>query len=85
MSARALQVTFQPPHSDHQNGQILGYYVGYKALDLDEHFMFKKVAEEKLVAGNSREVKISDLRRATKYVIIVQAFNRFVYKLFSIL
>ncbi len=91
LSARALQVTFQAPRTEHQNGQLLGYYVGYKALDVDEHFMFKKVTEgsgsggggvnsaEKVggsVAMAAKEVKITDLRRATKYVVIVQAFNR---------
>ncbi|KAH7636713.1 down syndrome cell adhesion molecule [Dermatophagoides farinae] len=77
-SAHSLQVTFQPPRVDHQNGQILGYYVGYKAVDLDEHFMFKKVVEEKSLqpSTQSKEVKITDLRRATKYLVIVQAFNR---------
>nr|XP_027205557.1 Down syndrome cell adhesion molecule-like protein 1 [Dermatophagoides pteronyssinus] len=77
-SAHSLQVTFHPPRIEHQNGQILGYYVGYKAIDLDEHFMFKKVVEEKSSqpSTQNKEVKISDLRRATKYLVIVQAFNR---------
>lgn len=55
--------------------------MGYKALDIDEHFMFKKVLEEKASIGASsaqKEVKINDLRRATKFVVIVQAFNRYV-------
>lgn len=89
LSARTLQVTFQAPRAEHQNGQLLGYYVGYKALDVDEHFMFKKVtgegaggmnSAEKISSGPgsvaAKEVKITDLRRATKYVVIVQAFNR---------
>lgn len=80
ISAHAIQVTFQPPKPEHQNGQVLGYYVGYKAVDLDEHFMFKKVIEEKSpsLITSPKDVKITDLRRATKYLIIVQAFNRFV-------
>ncbi|KAH9415900.1 hypothetical protein DERP_000394 [Dermatophagoides pteronyssinus] len=67
-SAHSLQVTFHPPRIEHQNGQILGYYVGYKAIDLDEHFMFKKVVEEKSSqpSTQNKEVKITDLRRATK-------------------
>ena len=77
ISAHTLQISFQPPRLENQNGQILGYYVGYKAIDLDEHFMFKKILED----NNNRsiqlkEINITDLRRATKYVIIVQAFNR---------
>ncbi|KAJ6220760.1 hypothetical protein RDWZM_006572, partial [Blomia tropicalis] len=73
MTARTLQITFQPPKSEHQNGQLLGYYVGYKALDLDEHFMFKKVMEnngqtnasgnDKLsTASVNKEVRITDLQ-----------------------
>lgn len=46
-------------------------------MDLDEHFMFKKVIEEKSsLITSPKDVKITDLRRATKYLIIVQAFNR---------
>ena len=41
--------------------------------------MFKKVVEEKSSqpSTQNKEVKITDLRRATKYLVIVQAFNRF--------
>lgn len=85
LSAHSLQVTFQAPKNEHQNGQLLGYYVGYKAADIDEHFMFKKILEEKSTISSNqnnqiilgqKDVKITDLRRATKYLIIVQAFNR---------
>ena len=71
-------MTFEPPRPEHQNGQILGYYLGYKALDLDEPFLFKEVTEEKSTTNpTAKEVKIVELRRATKYVVIVQAFNRY--------
>nr|XP_027204712.1 Down syndrome cell adhesion molecule-like protein 1 homolog [Dermatophagoides pteronyssinus] len=75
ISAHTLQISFQPPRLEYQNGKILGYYVGYKAIDLDEHFMFKKIVEDNH-SVQMKEIKINDLRRATKYLIIVQAFNR---------
>ena len=75
ISAHTLQISFQPPRLEYQNGKILGYYVGYKAIDLDEHFMFKKIVEDNQ-SVQMKEIKINDLRRATKYLIIVQAFNR---------
>ena len=41
--------------------------------------MFKKILEEKGTASvGQKEVKIIDLQRATKYVVIVQAFNKLV-------
>ena len=79
LSARSLQVTFTPPKPESRNGRLLGYYVGYKGLEIDEHFMFKKVSinEFSSVLNKPTEVVINDLKRSTKYAVIVQAFNRY--------
>lgn len=46
LSAHSLRVTFTAPKAESRNGRILGYYLGYKALDgTDDHFVFKKVSQ----------------------------------------
>ena len=79
LSARSLQVTFNGPKGDHRNGRLLGYYVGYKGLEIDEHFVFKKISinEYSSVGNKATEVVLTDLKRQTKYAVIVQAFNRY--------
>jgi hypothetical protein len=85
LSARSLQVTFTAPKIESRNGRILGYYVGYKAQEIDEHFMFKKISinEFENVINQQKEVKLTELKRSTKYAVIVQAFNRYFVTLFK--
>ena len=79
LSARSLQVTFSPPKAESRNGRLLGYYLGYKATEIDEHFMFKKVSISEYTSDGIKpmEVVLNDLKRATKYAVIAQAFNRY--------
>ncbi|CAG2113876.1 unnamed protein product, partial [Medioppia subpectinata] len=77
LSARSLAVTFSPPALEARNGRIVGYYLGYKALDMDSNYMFKKLSINELSnAGNQQnEVNITSLSANTKYAVVVQAFN----------
>ncbi|CAG2169718.1 unnamed protein product, partial [Oppiella nova] len=77
LSARSLAVTFRAPAPETRNGRIQGYYLGYKALEMDTNFMFKKLAINELSNdGNQQnEVNITSLMANTKYAIVVQAFN----------
>ena len=79
LSAHSLHVTFNAPKAESRNGRLLGYYLGYKALEIDEHFVFKKVSinDNKLdsIDREVNEVIVNGLKRRTKYEVIVQAFN----------
>ena len=85
LTARSLQVTFNAPKSESRNGRIVGYYVGYKALESENNFVFKKLSINELSNSVSQQIecKLTDLKRQTKYAVIIQAFNR--YLLFNLL
>lgn len=55
-----------------RHGIIKGYYVGYKQYGGPENYVYQTVE----VQGDFKEeIILTNLRRATKYNIIVQAFN----------
>lgn len=65
---------FQPPKPDLWNGQILGYYVGYKLHESSEPPTFETLE----ASDNSLEtlnLNLTGLKKFTRYSIIVQAYN----------
>ena len=73
-------MTWKQPAVEGHNGIIKGYYLGYKLHGSSDPFIFKTVSIESLspndlTSTNLIEVKINDLKRGSKYSIIVQAFN----------
>ena len=85
LTSRSLQVTWRPPNPEGHNGVIKGYYLGYKPFPSSEPYIFKTITVESLSSDgelsvgssgtNLIEVKVTDLKRASKYSVIVQAFN----------
>ncbi|KAI1289670.1 Down syndrome cell adhesion molecule-like protein 1 -like protein [Halotydeus destructor] len=77
VSSRSLHVTWSLSNPESRNGLVKGYYLGYKVLGSSEPYVFKTISlnDRSLNDHGSQEAKISDLRRATKYSVIVQAFN----------
>ena len=79
-------MTWKPPRKDLQFGVIRGYYVGYKPLNDESSkglstklpstidFIYKTL-EMKNDGLMNEECLLTGLKRATKYQIIVQAFN----------
>ena len=63
-----------PPKAD-QNGIILGYYIGYRLADSsDDTYHFKTTHASQ---NNTFEsTYLTNLRRQTRYLIVVKAFNR---------
>lgn len=71
-ASQSIRVTWQPPRKEMRNGIIRGYYVGYKIYGTNEAYIYKTLN----VHDNFKEeVILTNLKRATKYSIIVQAFN----------
>lgn len=60
-----------PPRSD-WNGQLKGYYVGYKVLDSAQPYSFKTLEYSQ---STIHEHMITNLRKDTEYKIVVKAFN----------
>ena len=72
-----LRVSWKPPLTEHWNGDILGYYVGYKKTvhGDDKPYLFETVEFIK-EQGTEHQLQISNLEVFTEYAVVVQAFNK---------
>ncbi|XP_017467251.1 PREDICTED: Down syndrome cell adhesion molecule-like protein Dscam2 isoform X36 [Rhagoletis zephyria] len=70
-----LRVTWKPPARSEWNGEILGYYVGYKLSNTNSSYVFETVnflTEE----GKEHSLELNNLRVYTQYSVVIQAFNK---------
>nr|XP_024214185.1 Down syndrome cell adhesion molecule-like protein Dscam2 isoform X34 [Halyomorpha halys] len=75
MDQVTLKVTWNPPEKEHWNGEILGYYVGYKLSNSDKPYLFETVEFSK-EEGKEHHLLINSLKTYTQYSVVVQAFNK---------
>ncbi|KAL0880928.1 hypothetical protein ABMA27_002096 [Loxostege sticticalis] len=71
----ALRVTWKPPPSQDWNGELQGYYVGYKLGSSNKSFVFETVDISK-ESGKEHHLDILNLKTYTQYAVVVQAFNK---------
>ncbi|KAL1414493.1 hypothetical protein MTO96_000895 [Rhipicephalus appendiculatus] len=72
LSSQVLKASWKPPPNFSAHGRIRGYYVGYKPVGSGESFVYKTID---VLDGFVPEISINNLKRSTKYSVIVQAFN----------
>ncbi|XP_059046493.1 cell adhesion molecule Dscam2 isoform X12 [Achroia grisella] len=70
-----LRVTWKPPPPQDWNGELQGYYVGYKLASSNKSFVFETVDISK-ESGKEHHLDISNLKTYTQYAMVVQAFNK---------
>ncbi|XP_052739499.1 cell adhesion molecule Dscam2 isoform X39 [Bicyclus anynana] len=70
-----LRVTWKPPQPQDWNGELQGYYVGYKLASSNKSFVFETVDISK-ESGKEHHLDIFNLKTYTQYAIVVQAFNK---------
>ncbi|XP_076306886.1 cell adhesion molecule Dscam1-like isoform X5 [Tachypleus tridentatus] len=70
--AGTLHVKWKAPPKDQWNGQLKGYYVGYKETGSTDSYTYKHVTFSE---GLSEEYFLQHLRKNTAYGITVVAFN----------
>ncbi|XP_046388214.1 Down syndrome cell adhesion molecule-like protein Dscam2 isoform X11 [Ischnura elegans] len=70
-----LTVSWKPPERDEWNGEIIGYYVGYKLVSSDKPYLFETVEFSK-EEGKEHHLQIVNLKTYTQYSVVVQAFNK---------
>ncbi|CAH0714436.1 unnamed protein product, partial [Brenthis ino] len=70
-----LRVTWKPPQPHDWNGELQGYYVGYKLASSNKSFVFETVDISK-ESGKEHHLDIFNLKTYTQYTIVVQAFNK---------
>ena len=75
LNASAIRVDWNPPKAEQFNGQIHGYYVGYRLFNTSDHFLYKTVPAHHNFYNIDYSVYLLSLLPFTKYGIILQAFN----------
>ncbi|XP_073949185.1 Down syndrome cell adhesion molecule 1 isoform X9 [Choristoneura fumiferana] len=70
-----LKVTWKPPPPQDWNGELQGYYVGYKLASSNKSFVFETVDISK-ESGKEHHLDILNLKTYTQYSVVVQAFNK---------
>ncbi|XP_057326074.1 cell adhesion molecule Dscam2 isoform X15 [Microplitis mediator] len=75
LDQHTLKVTWKPPPREDWNGEILGYYVGYKLSTSEKPYMFETVEFSK-EDGKEHHLQIMNLKTYTQYSVVVQAFNK---------
>ncbi|KAH8025841.1 hypothetical protein HPB51_012873 [Rhipicephalus microplus] len=66
-------VSWKPPLDDESNGLVQGYYVGYRVRNAKDSFAYKTL--ESSANSVEQQCELTDLRRNTRYSVVVQAFN----------
>ncbi|XP_028968106.1 Down syndrome cell adhesion molecule-like protein Dscam2 [Galendromus occidentalis] len=72
----SLRVSWNPPVDELRNGKIRGYYVGYKLHNSSELHLYKTIDANSMKNGGMLgECFLNNLRKFTKYSILLQAYN----------
>lgn len=67
-----IKVTWKPPPRDNWNGNLKGYYIGYKSRDSTQPYSYKTV---EYIPNRAQEYFLTNLLKAADYSVIVKAFN----------
>ncbi|XP_035788171.1 Down syndrome cell adhesion molecule-like protein Dscam2 isoform X28 [Anopheles albimanus] len=72
-----LRVSWKAPPRAEWNGDILGYYVGFKQTSVNSSYIYETV-NYSLEGGEGKEhsLEINNLKTYTQYSIVIQAFNK---------
>uniref|UniRef100_T1IIC3 Down syndrome cell adhesion molecule n=1 Tax=Strigamia maritima TaxID=126957 RepID=T1IIC3_STRMM len=73
VGSSTIKITWKPPKKELWNGELHGYYVGYKVYDSTENYVYKTV---KVTADFKEEIHLTNLLKFTKYSVVVQAYNK---------
>ncbi|KAJ9581127.1 hypothetical protein L9F63_023697, partial [Diploptera punctata] len=71
--SETLVVTWKPPEHHLLNGEILGYYIGYRKNDSAEPFLYKTL---EVSPGSELQIVLKGLHKFTEYIVLVQSYNR---------
>ncbi|CAH0555671.1 unnamed protein product [Brassicogethes aeneus] len=72
----SLMVYWKPPLREQWNGDIQGYYVGYRLGSSNTPYLFQTVEFPREEDGKEHHLNISNLKTYTQYSVVVQAFNK---------
>ncbi|CAG2161662.1 unnamed protein product [Oppiella nova] len=76
IDANSIKVDWFSPPFHQINGELKGFYIGYKALNTNDPFIYKTVqTKPNLDLGSAFSLILQGLRPYTHYSVIVQAYN----------
>ncbi|KAL1427954.1 hypothetical protein MTO96_017048, partial [Rhipicephalus appendiculatus] len=75
LGPQSLKVTWKPPVPELRHGSIRGYYVGYKLHNSSDLHLYKTVESRGEADEAPGECVLNNLRKFTKYSVLVQAYN----------
>ncbi|RWS22942.1 Down syndrome cell adhesion molecule-like protein 1, partial [Leptotrombidium deliense] len=72
----SIKVSWKAPPKDQWNGDLEGYYIGYKAVGSNQPFSFRsEVSTPNKDSTYKYEFFLTNLLKATSYDIVLKAFN----------
>lgn len=74
-SQTSLRVTWKAPQRNEWNGEILGYYVGYKLSSANTSYYFEEV-KYSMEEGKEYSLELTNLKTYTQYSVMIQAYNK---------
>uniref|UniRef100_A0A147BG62 Putative cell adhesion molecule n=1 Tax=Ixodes ricinus TaxID=34613 RepID=A0A147BG62_IXORI len=66
------RVSWKPPPPDEWNGDLIGFYIGYKPTSSGQPYSFRT---SEFKPNTSHEFFLTGLQRGTEYSVVVKAFN----------
>ncbi|GIY67333.1 titin [Caerostris darwini] len=67
-----IRVSWKPPPKDSWNGELKGYYVGYKSRDSNQPYSYKSM---EYLPEVQQEFFLTNLLKASDYSVVVKAYN----------
>ncbi|KAG8178108.1 hypothetical protein JTE90_017455 [Oedothorax gibbosus] len=67
-----IRVSWKPPPKDSWNGELKGYYVGYKSRDSNQPYSYKSM---EYLPDVQQEFFLTNLLKASDYSVVVKAYN----------
>ncbi|XP_077487045.1 cell adhesion molecule Dscam1-like isoform X1 [Amblyomma americanum] len=67
-----VRVSWKPPPPDEWNGDLLGYYIGYKPTSSGQPYSYRT---SEFRPNASHEFFLTGLQRGTEYAVIAKAYN----------
>ncbi|KFM56583.1 Down syndrome cell adhesion molecule-like protein 1, partial [Stegodyphus mimosarum] len=67
-----IRVSWKPPPKDSWNGELKGYYIGYKSRDSNQPYSYKTMD---YLPEVQQEFFLTNLLKASDYSVVVKAFN----------
>ncbi|XP_067139978.1 cell adhesion molecule Dscam1-like [Centruroides vittatus] len=71
VGATYARISWRPPSNRHWNGELIGFYIGYKITSSNSVYSYHTVS----LMGDIHSFILRNLRKYTRYTVIIKAYN----------